>query len=195
MIPAAPSEALSEIPPALSAAPETSEAVVLHSAVIAAERPALVPPAHKNSAEQAALRQQIALQRAAAEQARRTADCLRDFQETLLATLTQPCCMVDSDLRVTRWNPAMADWTGLSAASVRNRPLHQIFLLSHADILTEAIQTVRKSGAKSEPAKESISGETLPACVGRSAADFDVLPLFRVPGCLEAFLILLRPLP
>ena len=164
----------------------------------AASRSAVVLTVEAHPDETAALRAQLreerrahAIQRANAEQARRAADCLHSFYAALLPLLALPCLVLDRDGGVAFWSDALARQTGIAAASATGQSLETLFPPEAAEALVAAFRVAAyaaeaaPSAAPPAPTRGIFSdAEALPG------ATFALLPLCRVPGCLESCLIL-----
>ena len=135
-----------------------------------------------------------AIQKANAEQARRRADCLRDFHDALLPLLAQPCLTLDRDGNIIFWNAAFAEWTGLAPAAAPGESLTALFPPDIADALNAAFLVARHA-AESEASchAASVNGLFSPQ-EEHPGATFSLLPLCRVPGCLESCLVLFEGL-
>ncbi|HLK60456.1 MAG TPA: PAS domain-containing protein [Chthonomonadaceae bacterium] len=133
-----------------------------------------------------------ALQRANAEQARRVADCLRACHTTLLHHLQQPCFQLDRDGNITHWNAALERWTGLASSQAIGKSLAACFPASLCTLITDAM---RLSLAAAETQESTTSVLTLRGPLrllpGRTAAELSLVPLYRVPGVIEAFVVLM----
>ena len=133
-----------------------------------------------------------AIQKANAEQARRRADCLRDFHDVLLPLLSQPCLTLDRDGQIIFWNDALAEWTGVAPADAIGETLTALFPPDIADALNAAFLVARhaaesESSCPAAPVNGLFSSEEQ-----HPGATFSLLPLCRVPGCLESCLILFQ---
>lgn len=136
------------------------------------------------------------LQRANAEQARRVADCLRSFQENLIDCMAQPCFLINRDNQVTRWNPALACWSGASASWATGKVFSDIFCPETARWLQTATREAfayAEIGPASANDPAFATESALPVFPGREGAQIALLPLFRIPSHVEAVLVLLTP--
>ncbi len=134
-----------------------------------------------------------ALQRANSVQAHRVAESLRTFFELLLESLPQPVLTVDRDGCVQRWNSAaevvfhgqrgqadgrpLATWIGEPACGAVLRACAQAFKLGElsSTLFTDA-QTVQ-GPVEVQP--------------GITARKLTVLPLSRIPGWVEATIVVI----
>ncbi len=142
-------------------------------------------------------RQAHAIQRASAEQSRRMGDCLRGFHDALLPLLNQPCMVIDREGCVSLWNDALAKWTAIAADAAIGRGLESLFPEEAAEALDAALQ-VGCYAAETAPANQRML-TPVPGIFSPSerlrGASFALLPLRRVPGCLESCLVLFQPAP
>lgn len=129
----------------------------------------------------------LSIQRATAEQARRVADRLRTCHEALLASLCQPCCVLDCDAHVIRWNLALATWSGVPPENAVHRPVREIFGDSSGRLILTGIAQLRASGSiGSHRIAEPIS------VGGRMASAITLLPQERTPGFTESIIALIE---
>lgn len=129
----------------------------------------------------------LSIQRATAEQARRVADRLRACHEALLASLCQPCCVLDCDAHVIRWNLALATWSGVPSENAVHRPVREIFGESSGRLILAGIAQLRASGSIGS---HRIAG---PLSVGgRTANAITLIPQERTPGFTESIIALIE---
>ncbi len=170
------------------------DACVALDASVAVVQANAAPVSESSTPERALAPLEIALrvQRANAEQARRVADCLLTFHETLLDALAQPCFALDDQGRVTRWNPALAARSQKPAAQVLGQPLADVFAPpAHAEIL-RALQTVLNAhAAHPAPAAFTIDGPQR-LLNDLDAARLTFVPQYRIPGCFESLVVLIE---
>ncbi len=121
------------------------------------------------------------IQKAAAEQAYRVSESAGEFVNLLLDALAQPALQLSRDLTVLRWNSALAEQTGIAPACALGRTLSEVFTLDHVALLEEQIERYL-----TEPGLPPLSGP-LP---GHSPLTYTLLPLYRIPGTLEAVTVL-----
>jgi PAS domain-containing protein len=133
-----------------------------------------------------------AIQRANLEQARRVGDSLRHAYEALLTHMAQPCLLLDMNGRITRWNPALERWSGITPETAQHRMLPDLIVPSALAALTSAQLTLLKM-SPSETDQNVTLQDRLEIFPERFAAHLTLLPLYRIPGCLEAILILIEP--
>src|SRR5262249_19275275 len=135
------------------------------------------------------------IQRAAAEQSRRVADCLRAFQETLLETIAQPCFLMDIEGSITYRNPSMTRWMGIGAPQEQTLSLQELLPEEAGEnakkALRAVVRAVRKSGEK--PSTPFLLSGPLAFRNGQTAEVLTLLPQCRIPGCVEAILVLITP--
>jgi len=170
--------------------PDAAQNLVTHALTQAAAAAALQ--------EVTALRQQLseertahAVQRANAEQARRVAECQRAFAEALLEHLAHPCFGLDRDGCVTQWNPAMARWSGLAEVEVIGKSLTERIC---APLRAPLAQLTRAAfGSRAAALTPRTLSGPLPFLPGLEAARLTVIPLSRIPGCVEAAMVLVEP--
>jgi PAS domain-containing protein len=149
--------------------------------------------------EVAYLRQQLeqerrlqAIQRATAEQARRVADCLEVCHDSLLTQINQPCFTLHQDGTIQYWNPAMARWTAQAAGVVQGTSLSRLVGEETGKQIERACK-LALTAIESSTGAQSAHVFSLPGPLlfgGVEATRLTLLPRFRVPGCVEAFLIL-----
>lgn len=200
-------------PSSESAAPEAAPSQeVLLASVVAAE---IVVPANAHAApkrkrkvpsspqcEIERLRQALeeerrlhAIQRAAAEQSRRVADCLTVFQDALLANMTQPCFILNATGSIHGWNPAMAHWTARSAAATQGRTLADWFGEETGAQLERACRLAQAAIANAE-GLECGHAFSLPGPYrfgDVTASRLTLIPRYRIPRFVEAFFVLVTP--
>jgi PAS domain-containing protein len=133
-----------------------------------------------------------AIQRASAEQARRVGDSLRTAYEALLIHLAQPCLLLDMEGRIARWNPALERWSGIPRDVALSRMLPDLIVPSALAALTRA-QLALITAESPEAEQRVLLSEHLELFPKRTAARLTLLPLHRIPGCLEAILLLIEP--
>jgi PAS domain-containing protein len=155
--------------------------------------------------EAVSLRQQLQeaqasarLLRANAEQARRVAESLRGFHEMLLVSIAQPCFALDRSGQVIGWNPALERWSGLARTEQEYKPLDApicSFVRNFLDRARRSLLARRKTtGSPRFPQPITLQGP-LAFLPEREAEQITLLPLFRIPGTLEAVVVLLQPAP
>ncbi len=150
--------------------------------------------------EAAQLREQLAeahtllsVQRANAEQARRVAECLRGFHDMLLEHLAQPCFALDQDGNVTGWTPRMAHWSGLAAEEVEGKPLSERVCAAVRGQLDRARRAAfRRRAADRYPSQPLTLPGPLTFLPDREVNRITLLPLCRIPGTMEALVVLLE---
>jgi PAS domain-containing protein len=133
--------------------------------------------------------------RAQAEQSRRVADCLRSFQGALLENLAQPCFALDREGRILRWNPAMAQWSGLTANAVVGKPLAEFLCPSFEKLVARALRAAlsgRKPGGSEGTGQAFRYAIPLALLPGLEAARITFLPLCRISGYVEAVYVLVE---
>jgi PAS domain-containing protein len=136
-----------------------------------------------------------AIQRASAEQNRRVMECLQAFHETLLQHLDCPNFSLDAAGCVVRWSPAMARWSGQEGLGALKKPLSEALCPELALPILEACQqTLMDSETSAEADSGLVRQGVLPGASGSHPALFTLIPLYRIPGCLEEILVLLEPL-
>lgn len=180
-----------EDPPALTQAAQALAAHARQQAVQSAAQQEVVKLRRQLTKERA----QHAVQRANAEHARRVAECLTAFHGTLLTHLTQPCFSVDREGMIVRWNPALEAWTGLAAAQVEQTTLGDLICPEAHRRLACALHV----GFGSQPTTAVSGAETaltlqgpLTFLPGKEVRRITLLPLCRVPGCVEVVVALLE---
>ena len=147
--------------------------------------------------EAAALRDQLAQERAAhrllranAEQARRVVGCLQAFHLLLLTNLQQPCFQLGRDGRITRWNPALEDWSGVTRTEAEGQPLSACLPLPTCALIEGAIGVALASEAEGETAPVLTLEGPLLVFSDQTAEELTLLPLYRIPHIIEAFVVL-----
>ena len=148
--------------------------------------------------ESALLRDQLAmeqsahrLQRANAEQARRTAECLRACHATLLQHLQQPCFQLDRNGLFVYWNTALADATGISAAQALGHPLAACFPAPACERIESALHLALAAETQPEAVPVLTLQGPLPLSSVRNAAELSLIPLYHIPGVIGAFIALI----
>jgi hypothetical protein len=134
------------------------------------------------------------IQRAIAEQARRVADCQTASLEALLEQTAQPCFALDTDGVITRWNPAMAFWTRQTVPSPL--PLAERTNSETAVTILRACRLALAAITDPDDTQSCKGAFTLPGPLlfgDRQAAHLTLIPRFRIPGCVESFLLLVTP--
>jgi transcriptional regulator with PAS, ATPase and Fis domain len=135
-----------------------------------------------------------AITRANAEQARRIADCTRASWETLLLHLDQPCAVVDRNGTVTQWNDGLAEFSGIGAQQAVGQNLQTLLRLSSTHKLARALCALTPATTyKPQTPTTRVLTSPLSLLPEVTAAQITLVPLCRVPGSLEAIIILIRP--
>ena len=135
-----------------------------------------------------------AVTRAGAEQARRIADCVRTGLDTLLLHLDQPCAVVDRNGTVTRWNDSLAELSGISVEQAVGQNLQILLHLPADHALTRALCALTPDVTyKPQTSAARVLRGPLSLLPDVHAANITLIPLCRVPGSLEAVIVLVRP--
>ena len=133
-----------------------------------------------------------AIHRANLEQSRRACACLRQAYEMLVRHTAQPCLLLDMDGRITRWNPALEQWSGIPREIAENRMLPDLMVSEVLARLTSAqLALVTADGPAAD--RQVVVLGPLELFPQRTAAKFTLLPVYRIPDYLEAILILIEP--
>lgn len=138
------------------------------------------------------LETRLQIQRAQTEQVRRVSECLRLFYETLLQHLAQPAFQMDRDGIVVRWNAPMVHWSGIASEKAAGQPLATLLSALLSEPLLQAFAQIQTAIAEGGDAIPIQSGVLLPEGL-LAATPFHLIPLCRVPGCIEAVVCLLEP--
>lgn len=156
-------------------------------------------PGETNSKEIDALKQSLAkekravvVQKAGAEQARRSNACLRVFASALIQNMNQPCFQVDAENRVVEWNTGMILWTEIGDQNAIGKDVATLLPEFAAQPLADAIASAKgRALTLSRLEQLTPSQGTLTAEEDFEAVSFTAIPLLRVPGCVEGCVILL----
>ncbi|GDX41303.1 hypothetical protein LBMAG21_15950 [Armatimonadota bacterium] len=134
----------------------------------------------------------VVVQKAGAEQARRSNACLRVFARTLIQNMNQPCFQVDSENRVVEWNTGMILWTEVGDQSAVGKDLHDVLPEFVAERLLGAI-TSAEAQAQLLTRLDSLTPVqgTLTREEDFESISYTAIPLLKVPGCVEGCVILL----
>lgn len=134
----------------------------------------------------------VVVQRAGAEQARRSNACLRVFARTLIQSMNQPCFQVDNENRVVEWNTGMILWTEIGDQNAIGRDLSAVLPESVAERLLNVI-TSAEAQAQSLTRLDSLTPMqgTLTREEDFETISYTAIPLLKVPGCVEGCVILL----
>ncbi len=171
----------------------SSDEVNLSSAVVRVEnRPdSDITERTKLDATQDLQRSEL-IQRAAAEQARRSATCARACIDALLAHVEQPWLIVDRDAVVIRWSERLEQTTSTTAAAAVGKPLTDLLCPALHLRFLAAFQAVKCSPI--EVPFRILEGDFsfLPSL---TTSRITLIAQHRIPGAVEAILILLVPAP
>ncbi len=138
----------------------------------------------------------LTLERANAEQARRVAECLRAFHQMLLDCIAQPCFTLDSEGIVVGWNPAMEHWSQLAHSEMVGQSLADRLDAATRTRLDQALRTAfsRRKSRSNKPCSGALTVPgPLPFLQGSTLQQITLLPLYRIPGTVEAVIALLQP--
>ena len=141
-------------------------------------------------------RMEFAVQRANADQARRVADCLHVAFDAFVNHVEQPCIALDSTCQITRWNPAMAVWSGIDEDAAIGQPLSAILTPESAARLDAANAALREA----EETLGSPDGDPVFVLDGvftvgesKTARRVSLVPLCRIPRVVEKVVVLFSP--
>ncbi len=137
-----------------------------------------------------------AIQRANADQARRSARCTRATLDALVCHTLQPCIALDDSDRIVRWNAAMADWTGISEESALNSPLTAVFETATVEAIGAAGAALRDSeeepgGVGADPV--FVLEGPFALASGGAVGRVSLFPLCRIPHVIEEIVVLITP--
>lgn len=132
-----------------------------------------------------------AVQLAGAEHARRAVQCMRECVESLLTFSQQPCLALSRGGSIVQWNPSLAQSTGVSAEEAIGKPIGSLlapdFYLPVCSMMARLLQPAQ---AMSPCPAETFFGP-LSVSHNLSAASVTVVPVYHIPGCPEAVIVLI----
>ena len=140
----------------------------------------------------------LAIVRANATQAQRTTDCLRTCLETLMEHLAQPCCVLTVEGQVLRTNPAFVAWSGLATEQLLGRTFPSLFSLKEQERVCTTLHSLIADSHfpfKRTPSVSLTLSGPLALITGPDAVSLTLLSQERIPGVLEAILVLFTVAP
>lgn len=134
------------------------------------------------------------VQKATAEQARRSSDCLRGLYDRMLDALAQPVVAINTEGRVQTWNPAIESITGITKRRAFGKPVGGLLGEGISILLLDANSRAIHAAHANPTTSQAITTVNGPIELvhGVVASKVSLLTLSRVPGWVEATVALIE---